>query len=217
MSLTAAAPIAAAVTLAVATVSALALAVSAGGCRQRSTARVEGRITPPPGAPGALVLPLDGARDPFPVVPGTGAFTARYGAIHVQPASIHLFVHIPGRHPLILKPERDFKLQPRDGDLVASATFDTAQIPLPRLLPLTCLSEACTADLPADADGCRASAILLDGPRATLLAPGERDVKAGAKIRAPLPMREGRPRSLVLVATCKNDDYVSDVAEFDNP
>ncbi|HSO00683.1 MAG TPA: hypothetical protein VLS89_20465, partial [Candidatus Nanopelagicales bacterium] len=69
-----------------------------------------------------------------------------------------------------------------------------------------------------EAVGCSATGVLLDGISTSLFAPSRLGAPGeAARLVAPLPMREGRARSLVLVLTCAGDDYVSDVAQFDGP
>ncbi|AKT38481.1 hypothetical protein [Chondromyces crocatus] len=195
---------------------ALVLALGLTACDRHPSARIQGKLIAPQGVAGALVLPLDGARDAFVVDPLTGEFKAWYGAISVATTTIPLFVYVPGQRPLVLTPGRDFTLEPHDGALIADLQIDTTRARQPHPLPLTCLGDQCTADLPPEAGACRASLILLDGPRALLVSPGEREVKGGERIVSLLPMLEGRPRSLVLVVVCPNDDYVTDVAQFDD-
>lgn len=179
---------------------------------------VEGRVAIPDGARDAFVLPLQGARKPFPVDPASGRFAGTYGALNVHPATIRLLVYIPGQRPFVLAPGRDFTLGHRDGDATATVDVDPARARPARPLSLTCAADACSGELPPDARGCQTTAILIDGASASFIAPSSRAAAGGGTaLTAQLPMPLGRPRSLVLVATCEADDHVSDVAQFDGP
>ncbi|MDC0743162.1 hypothetical protein [Polyangium mundeleinium] len=187
------------------------------GCDRTSHVHVEGRIQLPQATDAALVVPLEGAKSPFPV-DMAGRFVGTYGAMNVPPDHIPLFVHVPGIRPLVLVPGRDFRIEEQDGSFHAEIDLDPARAPLPRPLPLACTTESCTADLPADAKGCVSTVVVLDSTKTTLVAPETKRREDGSThLVAFFPLPRQRARSLVLVSTCGDEAYVSEVATFDGP
>lgn len=187
------------------------------GCDRTSRVDVEGRIRLPERTDAALVVPLEGAKNPFPV-DTSGRFVGTYGALGVPPDHIPLFVHVPGHRPVVLVPGRDFRIEEQDGSFHAEIDLDPARARLPRPLALACTTESCTADLPADAKGCVSTVVVLDGTKTTLVAPGtQRRDDGGTRLLAFFPLPRQRSRSLVVVSTCGDEAYVSEVAAFDGP
>ncbi|TKC98640.1 hypothetical protein [Polyangium fumosum] len=187
------------------------------GCDRTSRVHVEGRIRLPRATDAALVVPLEGAKSVFPV-DTSGRFVGTYGARSVPPDHIPLFVHVPGLRPRVLVPGRDFRIEEQDGSLHAAIDLDPAHARPPRPLPLACTNESCTTDLPADAKGCASTVVVLDGTKTTLVAPEhQRGEDGGTHLVAFFPLPRQRARSLVLVSTCGDEAYVSEVATFDGP
>ncbi|HVK64325.1 MAG TPA: hypothetical protein VM694_07620 [Polyangium sp.] len=187
------------------------------GCDRTSRVHVEGRIRLPHPTDAALVVPLDGAKSAFPV-DTSGRFVGTYGAMNVPPDHIALLVHVPGIRPLVLVPGRDFRIEEQDGSFHAEIDLEPARARFPRPLPLVCTTEACTADLPADAKGCVSTVVVLDSTKTTLVTPEtQRREDGGTHLVAFFPLPRQRARSLVLVSICGDEAYVSEVATFDGP
>ncbi|MDI1451526.1 hypothetical protein [Polyangium sp. 6x1] len=187
------------------------------GCDRTARVHVEGRIRLDRATDAALVVPLEGAKGAFPV-DESGRFVGTYGALHVHPDRIPLLVHVPGIRPFVLLPGRDFRIEARDGSFHAELDLDPARARPPRSLPLACTTESCTADLPTEAKGCVSTIVVLDGAKTTLVAPGSQRLEGGGtRLMAFFPLPRQRARSLVLVSTCGDDAYVSEVATFDGP
>ncbi len=188
------------------------------GCDRTFRVHIEGRIRLPPGTDAALVIPLEGAKGAFPVDPASGRFVGTYGALNQHPASIPLLAHVPGHRPFVLAAGRDFKIEEQDGSFQATLDLDPSSARPSRPLPLACTAEACSADLPPEANRCGSTVVVLDGPKTTLVAPGsERLPGGGLRLVAFFPLPRQRSRSLVLVSTCGEEAYVSEVATFDGP
>ncbi|MDC3962159.1 hypothetical protein [Polyangium jinanense] len=187
------------------------------GCDRTSRVHVEGRIQLPAHTDAALVVPLEGAKGAFSV-DTSGRFVGTYGALHVHPDHIPLLVHVPSHRPVVLVPGRDFRIEEQDGSFHAAIDLDPARARLPRPLALACTTESCTADLPVEAKACVSTVVVLDGTKTTLVTPGtQRREDGGTRLLAFFPLPRQRSRSLVVVSTCGDEAYVSEVATFDGP